>query len=332
MMEGHMLEAKDFARIRNWMLRNARPLELARWRFLFEKGTREDVQEALAAYQNPDGGFGHALEADAWNPASSPLQTWTACTILAEVRASTDAPVVQSALRYLEQTPDFVDGIWRSTVPSNNQHPHAPWWHYNDDCSSRAEWGYNPSAALAGYILMWSPEDRPVFRQAVEVAHDAIADARQKGVSGIRPLTHCQRTLLRGIEELPLLTRERVFPGWEIFGDLVRQNTTASIDRDPSRWFVSYATLPTDLIESPSDPQFEDEREGIEAALDGFLSCRNEAGVWDISWTWDLYPEAFAVSRHWWQGVMALERVKLLHTFGRIEGEIQDKAPVRSGR
>jgi len=325
-MEGQMLDSKELARIRNWMLRNARPLELARWRFLFEKGSREDVLEALTAYQNPDGGFGHALEADAWNPDSSPLQTWTACTILAEVGFAPDTPVIQSLLHYLGQTLDFVDGVWRSTVPSNNHHPHAPWWHHVDDRASRAEWGYNPSAALAGYVLMWSPEDRPVFRRAIGVAHGAIADALQKGVNGNRHLTHCQRTLLRGIEGLPGHIKEREFPEWAIYRDLVRQNTAASIDRDPSRWFVSYATLPTDLIESPSDPQYEEEQEGIEAALDGFLSCRNAEGVWDISWTWDQYPEAFAVSRRWWQGVMALERVKLLYAFSRIKGNMQGKA------
>lgn len=330
-MSERVLGVGEVADIRNWMLRNARPLELARWRFLFEKGSREDVLDALAAYQNPDGGFGHALEADAWNPDSAPLQTWTACTILAEVGAASDTPLIRSVLRYLEQTPDFVDGLWRSTVPSNNHHPHAPWWHHVDDRSSRAEWGYNPSAALAGYILMWSPEDRPVFRRAVEVARGAIADARQKGVRGNRHLTHCQRTLLRGIEGLPASVRDRAFPEWEAFGDLVFRNTTASIDRDRSRWFVSYATLPTDLIDSPADPQYVDEREGIEAALDGLLSYRNAEGVWDISWTWDQYPEAFAVSRRWWQGVVALERMRLLHVFGRLEVGMRETSSGRTG-
>jgi len=70
---------------REFIYRNARPLDLARWRYLFEDGSREDVLTALAAYQNDDGGFGHALEADCWNPNSSPIQTWAATRIIDEV-------------------------------------------------------------------------------------------------------------------------------------------------------------------------------------------------------------------------------------------------------
>lgn len=46
---------------RNFVYRNARPLELARWKYLFEGGSREEVLTALASYQNDDGGFGLSL-------------------------------------------------------------------------------------------------------------------------------------------------------------------------------------------------------------------------------------------------------------------------------
>lgn len=73
---------EEYEGIRRWMVRNARPLDLARWRFHFEGGGVEPVLEALSAYQNEDGGFGHALEADAWNPHSTPiepLRRWSGC-------------------------------------------------------------------------------------------------------------------------------------------------------------------------------------------------------------------------------------------------------------
>lgn len=62
-----------FEKARQFVYRNARPVDLARWQYHFEGGSREAVLTALACYQNPDGGFGHALEADAWNPNSTPL-------------------------------------------------------------------------------------------------------------------------------------------------------------------------------------------------------------------------------------------------------------------
>ena len=75
----------NYNQARSFVYKNARPLDLARWKYLFEGGSKEDVLTALAAYQNEDGGFGHALEPDCWNPDSSPIQTWVATEIIKEV-------------------------------------------------------------------------------------------------------------------------------------------------------------------------------------------------------------------------------------------------------
>lgn len=55
--------------------RNARPVELAEFQCLFENGPKAALVEALKPYQNSDGGFGHALEPDNWNPNSTPITT-----------------------------------------------------------------------------------------------------------------------------------------------------------------------------------------------------------------------------------------------------------------
>ena len=67
-----MYDSELFAKARLFIYRNARALDLARWRFHFEDADKSEVLAALSAYQNKDGGFGWALEADAWNPNSSP--------------------------------------------------------------------------------------------------------------------------------------------------------------------------------------------------------------------------------------------------------------------
>jgi hypothetical protein len=91
-----------FEKDRAFIYRNARPLDFARFQFHFKNGSRDAVLNALAAYQNEDGGFGHALEADLWNPNSSPIQTWTATEILREVGHTDSAhPIIQGILRYL---------------------------------------------------------------------------------------------------------------------------------------------------------------------------------------------------------------------------------------
>lgn len=79
-----------FEKARKWIYLNARPLDMARFQYLFENGSREAVLSVLAEYQNEDGGFGHALEADSFNPNSSPIQTWAATEILYELGIEED--------------------------------------------------------------------------------------------------------------------------------------------------------------------------------------------------------------------------------------------------
>ena len=49
-----------FEKARLFVYRNARPLDLARFQFHFENGSKEAVMNALLCYQNEDGGCGHA--------------------------------------------------------------------------------------------------------------------------------------------------------------------------------------------------------------------------------------------------------------------------------
>lgn len=53
-----------FEKARAFVYRNARPLDLARFQYHFEDGSKAAVMRALSYYQNEDGGFGHAVEAD----------------------------------------------------------------------------------------------------------------------------------------------------------------------------------------------------------------------------------------------------------------------------
>lgn len=137
----------DYQLIRRWIYRNARPLDLARWKYHFEEGARSNVMEALAAYQNKDGGFGHALEADAWNPNSTPIQTATAVERLLEIEFDDAAhPVLQGILNYLDGGAEMDGNTWRNVTESNNEYPHAPWWHTSSDSTARSI--YNPTAIL----------------------------------------------------------------------------------------------------------------------------------------------------------------------------------------
>ena len=74
------LSQKVFGQIRKCLYRHGRYVEVTWWRYLFEHGSQEEAIAALAMYQNDDGGFGHGLEPDCANPASSPATTYSLYT------------------------------------------------------------------------------------------------------------------------------------------------------------------------------------------------------------------------------------------------------------
>jgi hypothetical protein len=78
------MRVAEFREIRAWMYRNARPIDLMRWKHRYEGGGGAAIVALLRSYQNEDGGFGHGLEADNWNPNSSPYTTGTAIELLFE--------------------------------------------------------------------------------------------------------------------------------------------------------------------------------------------------------------------------------------------------------
>ncbi|HAQ41451.1 MAG TPA: hypothetical protein DCM73_11905 [Clostridiales bacterium] len=66
------------------------------------------------------------MEADAWNPNSSPIQTWAAIELLREIEIEDKShPLVIDILRYLNSGRDFSDGKWLNTIETNDNFPHA---------------------------------------------------------------------------------------------------------------------------------------------------------------------------------------------------------------
>ncbi|MCI8361096.1 MAG: hypothetical protein HFE86_07155 [Clostridiales bacterium] len=61
-----------FEKAKAFMCRNARPLDLARFQYHFENGSKENVLRVLSYYQNADGGCGHAIGPTAGIPIQRP--------------------------------------------------------------------------------------------------------------------------------------------------------------------------------------------------------------------------------------------------------------------
>jgi len=66
-----MITPEQFEKARQFIYRQGDLLTRRRFAFHFEQGSNQPVLQALACYQNDDGGFGNGLELDITCPESS---------------------------------------------------------------------------------------------------------------------------------------------------------------------------------------------------------------------------------------------------------------------
>lgn len=136
-----LLTKENYKQLRRYIYRHARHLDVVRWQYFFEGGSKQTVLDALSFYQNEDGGFGYGLEIDNQNPHSSPVQTGWAYSVLEEIECdSPTEPMVQDIIRYYENC-EYVTELgscW--SIPTNNHYPCQPWYFYPNASEFPTDW------------------------------------------------------------------------------------------------------------------------------------------------------------------------------------------------
>lgn len=293
----------DIERARKFIYQNARPLDFARWQYLFEGGSRDAVLRVLEAYQNEDGGFGHGLEADCWNPDSSPIQTWAATEIIKEVGLSDSShPLIQGILRYLGSGTNFDSHVWYNSIPSNNDYPHAPWWNWD----SSHELTYNPTACLIGFILKFSEPDSALYDTAVQLAHEAYANFKENFPLESMHTASCFVELYEYLKECGqwagIASAE--------FEELVKKQISYVLTADTSVWSTEYVCKPSLFITSRESLFYLDNREICELECEFISKTQEEDGTWAITWDWGSYPEQWNISKNWWKSDLIIKNIK----------------------
>jgi len=304
-----MKQNSIYLEVRNWIYRNARPLDLARWQYHFENGSATEIIKALSAYQNEDGGFGNALEADAWNPKSSPIQTFRAVVLLREINfIEKEHPVILGILKYLDSGADFNGEYWLNTILSNNDYAHAPWWEFDSESKSHNK--YNPSVGLAGFVLFFADPKSMLYHKCAKLAVEAIEYLNQENEIDMHLLTgyialmeYCEQG---GVTKLFLIQDMK-----KKLMLLVNENIT----KDTSVWATSYICKPSHFFLSPDSIFYCDNKEIAAYECEYIKTTRNCEGVWNITWGWAGYPEEWAISKNWWKSNVAIENMIYLRNF-----------------
>ena len=290
----------DFNKIRNWIHRNARPLDLARWAFHFEDGESDEVIRLLSFYQNEDGGFGHALEPDSWNPHSTPITTNTAAEILREIgHKNRKHPMIVEMLKYLESTHGKSGRKWLFSLPENNLHPHAPWWEATDEGTMTK---FNPTASLLRFILDFGDYQSDLYMLAL----NEIENIKKDFIETDEPSMH----------DLICLECVRDYLDEERLNKLEEK----TIEKDSGKW-KEYTCRPSAFIKEVHHPllKHDELRALLSLELDTIENTLHKDGYWEITWKWNSFPDEFAISRNWWRADLAIKNLLLLKSFDRLK-------------
>ncbi|MCY3810703.1 MAG: hypothetical protein OXH15_02795 [Gammaproteobacteria bacterium] len=258
------LDPRLLARARDFMLGNARVLDRHLFAYLFDESAAQPVLDALRAYRNRDGGFGHALEPDKRCPDSQPVDVEVALGILDVIGAAAD-PMVPAACDWLDSIADASGGL-PFALPTVNAYPHAPWWR-----TAEARPWINPTGSIVGLLTKWGVDHPWVARGTAFCWH----------VLETQPPTgfHDLRCALAFLEQARDRERAAAFLGRA--RSYLKSSTEIAFDLDASGYVhppLHWAPTPTGFAYGLF------ERTDLEAGLAALADAQREDGGWPISW------------------------------------------------
>jgi hypothetical protein len=286
-------DALDAAEEFLWL--NARLIDRARFAYHFRTGTDRQVLDALRAYQNDDGGFGHAIEPDLRGPTSQPRGVDVALSVLDEVD-DFDDPMVQRACDWL-QAVTASDGGVPFVLPTVRNDPRAPWWTTDD----RPPGSLVPTGAVAG-LLHRRGLEHPWLDRATEFCWRAVAALEKPG-------PYEARYAVAFLDDVP--DRSRAERAAVQLGELVVGQELAALTPHAE----GEVHTPLDFSPSPRSLAmrwFDDEV--VEAHLDALVQGQLEDGGW--SFDWDVWTPATLQE---WRGEVTVRNLLRLRSFGRLE-------------
>ena len=290
------MDAPDFDAAAVFIAANARVIDRRRFARLFGDGAAEPVREAVAAYRNDDGGFGHALEPDCRAPGSQPAAVEVALRIMDEADAWDDALVggacgwlasvapAGGGAAFVESGPHALDG-W----------PHAPWW--------VPEEGHPASLIATGLIagtLHARGVSHPWLDRATEVMWNRIGALTEPG-------GYEMFGVLRFLQYVP--DRDRAREAIGRVGPLILERNLVALDAGAAGEVhtpLDFAPEPDSLARSLFDEAT------IKAHLDHLAQAQLDDGGWTFNWlAWSPAAERD------WRGFLTVDNLRILRANGR---------------
>ena len=288
-----MNKTPDFDAAADFLAAHARVLDRRVFQRLFYGGAAEPVRDAVAAYRNADGGFGHALEPDCRAAASQPAAVEMAMRIM-DLADAWDERLVRDAIDWLTAIAPAEGGA-AFIQPSVSEGPHAPWW-------VPAE-GHPASLIQTGQIA--------AMLYAHEFAHPWLDGATRVMWSGIETLTSPNGYEMFGVlaflEHVP--DRERAEDAFDRVGPLLLSSGLVALDpaaEGETFGPLDFAPLPGSIARRLFDAPT------MDAHLDHLAGAQRDDGGWMFNWpSWSPAAEAD------WRGFITVDALRVLRANGR---------------
>jgi hypothetical protein len=276
---------------------NARVLDRRRFERCFAGGEARPVRDAIAAYANPDGGFGHGLEPDGRTPASQPAAVAMALRTLDEADAW-DEELAGGACRWLTaNAPD--EGGASFVEPTVAGWPHAPWWEVEEGRPASIFTTASIAAPLYRRGL-----DHPWLDGATEMLWRRLEDLEGRDDAGPYEF----RGVFRFLDQVP--DRARAERHVDRAGALLFDRGFVAVDPGAE------GEVHTPLDFAP-DPDSVGRRlfdaATIEAHLDRLADGQSDDGGWTFDWlAWS------PVAASEWRGSLTVSALVTLRANGRV--------------
>jgi hypothetical protein len=269
-----------------------------------EGGQVEDVaatavRDAVAAYRNEDGGFGHALEPDGRAPGSQPAATEMALRILDEADAWDEA-LVRGACDWLAAVAPAEGGAAFVEAGPLEGGPHAPWW--------MPEEGHPASLVATGLItgtLHARGFSHPWLDGATEVMWNRIGKLGADMPAGIGG-GYEMFGVLAFLQHVP--DRDRARETFGRVGPLILDREMVALDPQAPgevHGVLAFAPEPDSLARALFDDAT------VAAHLDHLARGQRGDGGWIFNWpAWS--PDA----ERDWRGFLTVDNLRILRANG----------------
>ena len=286
---------------KEFVLKNARPLELAIYKYFFENESNQAVVDELLKFQNYDGGFGNAIEPDFFNPNSSPIATNDAVITLCRVNAlDRESDILKGIVRYLESHDSFDEDKkrWLFAIESNKAYPHAIWWEKKGDGIS----GFNPSISLAAYMICYGNRTS-LYEEIIKEGFEYLETDEEISGDSLKCFLLAYELLkTNSITDVINLAQ---------FKELLCKAIDNSICKDIEKYGVEYVPMPSDFFSGSYLEFITPETKTLIAAEKNILGkLQTEDGGFDITWKWYTpYPDEYEQARAWWRPRVTIEKL-----------------------